>query len=291
MAEITLTNEQQAAIGAKGRPILVSAAAGSGKTFVLVNRLMEKITAPDSGRDITDFLVITYTRAAAAELRSRIRKELNDRLNEESGLSAAQRKHLRRQILLVQKAQISTIHSFCSALLKENAPTLGIRPDFSLMDETEAGDRKNAALERVMEEAYARVDSDPSFAALTELLVDQNRDHRLSAAVLNTLAGKNAKLTKADGAALKSKELVGSGMLLTKEDGKVLTVIVKGDTNGDGRITAADARFALRAAVELERPNEWQLNACQVSGRKKITAAVARFILRAAVGIETLEII
>ena len=185
MAEITLTNEQQAAIGAKDRPILVSAAAGSGKTFVLVNRLMEKITAPDSGRDITDFLVITYTRAAAAELRSRIRKELNDRLNEESGLSAAQRKHLRRQILLIQKAQISTIHSFCSALLKENAQTLGIRPDFSLMDETEAGDRKNAALERVMEEAYARVDSDPSFAALTELLVDQNRDHRLSAAVLN----------------------------------------------------------------------------------------------------------
>ncbi|MCH5198252.1 MAG: hypothetical protein J1E34_05020, partial [Oscillospiraceae bacterium] len=90
---------------------------------------------------------------------------------------------------------------------------------------------------------------------------------------------------------LKSAEKVGSGMVLQKADGTKETIVVKGDNTGDGEITASDARYALRTAVSLEKPTDWQKNASLVdSSKANVTAADARLILRAAVNLEKLNL-
>ena len=113
----------------------------------------------------------------------------------------------------------------------------------------------------------------------------------LTAADVLNAAGLGAKILNADGTELKSAEKVGSGMVLQKADGTKETIIVKGDNTGDGEITASDARYALRTAVSLEKPNDWQKNASLVDSSKAvITAADARLILRAAVNLEALKL-
>ena len=116
MAEFKPTPSQKLAIEARGGELLVSAAAGSGKTRVLTERLMRWITEGDAPRSIVNFLIITFSTAAAAELRSRISEELSARAAADPGS-----KRLRRESALVRRAQIGTIHSFCSALLREYA--------------------------------------------------------------------------------------------------------------------------------------------------------------------------
>ena len=130
MAKFDLTEAQRRAVDHRGGAMLISAGAGSGKTRVLVERLMDRICR--DGLDIDRFLIITYTRAAAAELRSRILSALAERLRE----NPADRQ-LRRQTALVYQAQIGTIHSVCAAILRENAQLCALRPDFRQMDEAE----------------------------------------------------------------------------------------------------------------------------------------------------------
>ena len=138
MSGFSFTPEQSAAINDRGGPLLVSAGAGSGKTRVLVERLLAQVC--EGGANIDDFLVITYTKAAAAELRARILDALSQRL-------AAQPKdrHLRRQTSLVYRAQISTVHAFCSAIIRQNTHLLGIVPDFRSLDEGDSADISEAA--------------------------------------------------------------------------------------------------------------------------------------------------
>src|SRR5699024_7048666 len=111
---VQLTREQQAVVDDRGGRLLVSAAAGSGKTRVLVDRLFSRVLG-DEKANVNDFLIITYTRAAAAELRGRIAQQLAKRLAEHPG-----DRHLQRQLLLVYQADIKTIDAFCTALLREN---------------------------------------------------------------------------------------------------------------------------------------------------------------------------
>ena len=139
-----LTEEQRKIVDDRGGELLVSAAAGSGKTRVLVERLLDRVAA--EGLDIDRFLVITYTKAAAAELRGRIAQELSDRLAENPN-----DRHLRRQTTLVYRAQISTIHSFCKSLLQENGHLLDLDPDFRLCDEGEGQVLMAQALEDVLD--------------------------------------------------------------------------------------------------------------------------------------------
>jgi ATP-dependent helicase/nuclease subunit A len=128
MPEMKMTAAQEAAVRHRGGPLLIAAGAGSGKTRVLVERLLDR--AATEGIDIDSFLVITYTRAAAAELRGRRFAALYKRLAAQPSNRA-----LRRQVSLVYRAQISTIHGFCSAVLRENAHLCGIRPDFRQLEE------------------------------------------------------------------------------------------------------------------------------------------------------------
>ncbi len=151
---IQLTREQQAAVSDRGGSLLVSAAAGSGKTKVLVQRLLDRCLG-DEGCDIDQFLIITYTRAAAAELRGRIAQELNERLAD-----APDDRRLRRQLLRVYRADIKTIDAFCTALVRENIHLLpgqdglSLSQDFRVLDDSEAALLRQRVLPRVLEEFY-----------------------------------------------------------------------------------------------------------------------------------------
>lgn len=182
MAEFQLTPEQQAVVDNRGRSLLVSAAAGSGKTKVLVERLFSYIE--NEGANIDDFLIITFTRAAAAELRGKIAAALSERLEKDPSNA-----HLRRQMLRVYRADIKTVDAFCAALLRENCHLLpedsegrALRPDFRVMDEREAQALKVRVLTRVMESFYE--DMDEGRMQLADTLGAGRDDSALAALVL-----------------------------------------------------------------------------------------------------------
>ena len=176
-----LTEEQRKIVEDRGGELLVSAAAGSGKTRVLVERLLDRMTG--EGLDLDRFLVITYTKAAAAELRARVAQELSARLAQRPG-----DRHLRRQTTLVYKAQISTIHAFCAALLRESGHLLDLDPDFRLCDEGEAQVLMARTLEEVLEEQYQDLGEDSPFALLVDTLSAGRDDSRLQQIVLDIFA-------------------------------------------------------------------------------------------------------
>ena len=132
MASVKWTPAQSDAIYARGKSIAVSAAAGSGKTAVLTRRIIERVCAEDASGDISRILVVTFTKAAASELASRI----SDALADELAKNPASR-HIRSQSLLVSSAHISTIHSFCLDLIRTNFQKLDIPADFSAANEAE----------------------------------------------------------------------------------------------------------------------------------------------------------
>ncbi len=168
---IQLTREQQAVVDSRGGELLVSAAAGSGKTRVLVERLLDRVE--QEGLDLTAFLVITFTKAAAAELRGKILSELNQRLSR----GGAQH-HLRRQLNLVHRAQISTIHAFCASFLRENSHLLDLDSDFRVADEREAALLRAQTLNRLLERRYEGM-ADNGFEALVDALSAGRDDRRL----------------------------------------------------------------------------------------------------------------
>ena len=166
MAE-KLTNEQQAAVNSRERSLLVSAAAGSGKTKVLVERLFSHVER--EGANLDDFLIITYTRAAASELRGKIAKALNERMERDPG-----NYHLRQQMLRVYRADIKTVDAFCTSLLRENCHLLGedarghaLRPDFRVLDENEAEVLRGRVLARTLEDFYDHLTSGGTLLADT----------------------------------------------------------------------------------------------------------------------------
>ena len=179
MPEFKPTASQQRAIETRGCPILVSAGAGSGKTRVLTERLMARITGPERPCDLDRFLIITYTRAAAGELRGRITEELARRLAADPGNA-----RLRRQSALLRRAQIGTIHSFCADLLRENCQLAGLPPDFKVLDEERGDAMQNACLDRVLDACYEKIDSDPDFRLLADTVGAGRDDSVLAALVL-----------------------------------------------------------------------------------------------------------
>ena len=148
MAE-QLTQQQSMAVHDRGGKLLVSAAAGSGKTRVLVERLLDYLTDPADPADLDEFLIITYTKAAAMELRGKIAGRLTERIAREP-----ENKHLQQQLQRLFLTQISTVHGFCSAVLKEYAYRVDLSPDFRVADETECADLRTAVLKDLMDRAY-----------------------------------------------------------------------------------------------------------------------------------------
>ena len=173
---IELTKQQLAAVENRGGDLLVSAAAGSGKTRVLVERLMGYV---ERGEDIDRFLVITFTNAAAAELRDRIAAAIHARLAQRPG-----DRHLRRGATLVYKAPICTIDAFCLDFLRQWGHLADLDPDFRLCDEAEGDELRRRALEEVLEARYANIADDAPFAALVDALAGERDDQTLEDVVL-----------------------------------------------------------------------------------------------------------
>ncbi|MGN0446930.1 MAG: helicase-exonuclease AddAB subunit AddA [Acutalibacteraceae bacterium] len=172
------TLPQKNAIEATGGNILVSAAAGSGKTAVLVERVIRKITDRENPVAADRFLIVTFTRAAAGEMRERIDAALNSLIAQSGGDS-----FLTEQKMLLSGAEICTIDSFCSSLVRENFNLLDIAPDFKTADEGELRALCQKAVDETMEEMYQS--KDPDFRRLTELLFTGRDDSSLSQTVIS----------------------------------------------------------------------------------------------------------
>ncbi len=148
--EIKWTDKQQRIVDFSGGNLLVAAGAGSGKTAVLTAHIVRKITNMDEPVDLDQLLVVTFTNAAAAEMKERVRQNLEQRLTEEPD-----NVHIIRQIGLIPSADISTIHSFCLKIIREQFFRLDIDPNFRLGDTGELALMKADILEEILEEQYA----------------------------------------------------------------------------------------------------------------------------------------
>ena len=173
------TKDQETAIHNRGGALLVSAAAGSGKTAVLVERVLTRLTDPDDPVDIDRLLLVTFTNAAAAEMRERIGRALG-----EAVAKNPRDTRLRRQLFLVHRAKITTVHALCLSLAREQAAALGIAPDFRLMDENEGKILRAEVIEEVLDAAYER--GDEGFFALCDLLTAGRDDKKLGEVILST---------------------------------------------------------------------------------------------------------
>lgn len=162
MAE-KLTTQQRQAVEDRGGKLLVSAAAGSGKTKVLVDRLMRYILSPSDPANIDDFLIITYTKAAASELRGKIAAKLSELIAQN-----APNKHLQQQLQRLYLAKISTVHGFCTDILRQYAYRLDVSADFRVADEGECIQLQQKALEQILENAYENANEDPAFRGFVD---------------------------------------------------------------------------------------------------------------------------
>ncbi len=169
-----LTDAQQLAVDNTGGPLLVSAAAGAGKTRVLVERLLDRVS---KGADVDRFLIITFTNAAAAELRGRILEELSAAL-----AGRPSDRHLRRQLTLVYQAQISTVHAFCGELLRQWGYLIDLERDYRLCDDSESDTLRLEALENVLDRRYQAPDA--ALDALLDTFEPGREDNALGAIVL-----------------------------------------------------------------------------------------------------------
>lgn len=189
---VTFTKEQQETIDARNASILVSAAAGSGKTAVLVERIIQMVKDPVHPVDIDRLLVVTFTSAAAAQMRERISQALSDAVDEQP-----ENAHLTRQLTLIHHAQITTIDSFCLYLIRNHFDEIGLDPDFRVADEGEVRLLKRDVLDEMLEEYFAggvessgddstaESETDGSFQEIVEYFSPQGNDRRLEEQLLS----------------------------------------------------------------------------------------------------------
>ena len=176
MPEVKWTNEQQDAISKKGSNILVAAAAGSGKTAVLVERIIQKIL--EDKIDIDKILVVTFTNAAASEMRERILDAIYKKMEENP-----EDTNLQKQLILLNKASICTIDSFCLDVIRNNFFEIDVSANARIADSTEILLLKQEVLDDLFEEKYVAEDKD--FLELIETYTKYNKDDELKELILN----------------------------------------------------------------------------------------------------------
>ncbi|WP_342552113.1 helicase-exonuclease AddAB subunit AddA [Paenibacillus sp. FSL R7-0652] len=171
------SDDQWSAIAEHGEDILVAAAAGSGKTAVLVERIIRKIADPSQGFSVDRLLVATFTKAAAAEMKQRIREALERALEEQP-----EDEHLRRQLSLLGRASITTLHSFCMEVIRRYYQQIPLNPAFRILNENEAELLRQELLEELFEEKYGEEDEGSTFRELVDWFSGERNDdamHRL----------------------------------------------------------------------------------------------------------------
>ncbi|MBQ7121821.1 MAG: helicase-exonuclease AddAB subunit AddA [Clostridia bacterium] len=177
MRMVNWTPDQQKAIDAREGTLLVSAAAGSGKTAVLVERVIRRICDSENPCGVENLLIVTFTNAAAAQMKEKIFAAIGKKIAENPS-----DKHLRRQQLMLPCANICTIDSFCIGLVRENFHALGIAPDFALLDEGKLSILRSQAVNSVIDRLHE--EHSEGFLTLSELISDKKDDGKLIDAIL-----------------------------------------------------------------------------------------------------------
>ncbi|MBD8067599.1 helicase-exonuclease AddAB subunit AddA [Bacillus sp. PS06] len=165
----TWTDDQWKAIVASGQDILVAAAAGSGKTAVLVERIIKKVTSTFHPIDVDRLLVVTFTNASAAEMRNRIGEALEKELKDQPEST-----HLRRQLTLLNQASISTLHSFCLNVIRKYYYLIELDPGFRIANDTEGELLRDEVMESLLEEQYSIPDNERFFDLVDRYSNDRN---------------------------------------------------------------------------------------------------------------------
>ena len=171
------TAEQQKVIDLRNRNILVSAAAGSGKTAVLVERIIQRITDEREPVDVDRMLIVTYTEAAASEMKERIAAAIEKQLEQRPGDD-----RLEQQAALIHTAPITTIHSFCLSVIRDHFHVIGIDPGFRIVEEGELKLLKQDVLDELLEECYEK--GDEEFLEFTEKFGRGKNDRRIEELIL-----------------------------------------------------------------------------------------------------------
>ncbi|MCP3742141.1 helicase-exonuclease AddAB subunit AddA [Rossellomorea sp. BNER] len=167
--DVTWTDDQWKAIWAKGQDILVAAAAGSGKTAVLVERIIQKIITDHDPIDVDELLVATFTNASAAEMRHRIGTALEKAIDQNPHSV-----HLRKQLSLLNKASISTLHSFCLEVIRKYYYLIDIDPNFRILDQTEGELLRDEVLDELFEDEYGREGNEQFYRAVDTFTNDRS---------------------------------------------------------------------------------------------------------------------
>jgi ATP-dependent helicase/nuclease subunit A len=170
LEEATWTEDQWKAIMAKDRNILVAAAAGSGKTAVLVERIIQKILSQDDPVNVDELLVVTFTSASAAEMRHRIGEAL-----EAAIIQNPKSRNLRTQLSLLNKASISTLHSFCMEVIRKYYYLIDLDPGFRIADETEAQLLRDEVIDELFEDEYGK-ENNEAFYRLVDTFTNDRSD-------------------------------------------------------------------------------------------------------------------
>ena len=178
MGETKWTEEQLSAIETRNSNLLIAAAAGSGKTAVLVERIIRIITDEENPVDIDKLLVVTFTSAAASEMRERIASAITKALEKTPNST-----NLQKQLTLLSRANITTMHSFCLEVIRNNFQVIDLDPSFRILDETEGVLLKNEILDDLFEEKYENDDS--NFLNLVEAYSNSKNDDKLKEIVLD----------------------------------------------------------------------------------------------------------
>jgi ATP-dependent helicase/nuclease subunit A len=166
---VTWTDDQWKAIMANNKDILVAAAAGSGKTAVLVERIIQKILSKDQPINVDELLVVTFTSASAAEMRHRIGEALEKAISQDHDS-----RHLRKQLSLLNKASISTLHSFCMEVIRKYYYLIDLDPGFRIADETEAQLLRDEVMDELFEEEYGKEDNEAFFNLVDSFTSDRS---------------------------------------------------------------------------------------------------------------------
>lgn len=174
---VNWTTEQQKVIDLRDRNILVSAAAGSGKTAVLVERIITMLTDEEHPVDVDQLLIVTFTEAAAAEMKERIRDAIEKKLEE-----YPENEHLARQATLIHSAQITTIHSFCLSVIRDHFHAIDIDPGFRIGEEGELKLLKHDVLSELLEEEYQK--KEQKFLDFVEAYGDGKSDKKIEDLIL-----------------------------------------------------------------------------------------------------------
>ncbi|HZG76274.1 MAG TPA: helicase-exonuclease AddAB subunit AddA, partial [Paenibacillus sp.] len=293
-AGATWTDEQWQAIAARGDHLLVAAAAGSGKTAVLVERIIRTGTDETRPIDIDRLLVATFTNAAAAEMRHRMRDALEKALAANPGS-----RHLRRQLALVGRASITTLHSFCLEVVRRYVHLTDVDPAFRIANETEAALLRQEALEGVLEERYGTSAEDSPFWALADRfggergddglmklvdrLYDFSRSHPFPEAWLREAAeafrlggASEGGADRAEGGALEAESGATEGDAGVPEDHPWLRSVAA-DVKLELEGIAASLRAGLELALRPAGPHAYADNfRADAAGVERLLGALAR---------------